>query len=317
MLEFARKVLETEVDAIRSAISRLDDNFIKAVNAIMACKGRVVVTGIGKSGIIGKKIVATLSSTGTPSLFLHPAEAFHGDLGMITKGDVVIMLSFSGETEEILKLLPTVKRLEVMIISIVGAPESRLARASHLILDIGVDHEACPLNLAPSASTTATLALGDALALTVLKERGLEAEDFARFHPGGKLGKRLLKVKELMKSDADLPVITEGSLMKETIFEISSKGLGVTLVVNDHGSLTGIITDGDLRRAMLRDREMLEKESYLFMTKNLKTIREDELVLRGVSLMEQFTITALAVIDQDQKPVGILKIQDIIREGVI
>jgi arabinose-5-phosphate isomerase len=317
MLEFARKVLETEADAIRSAISRLDDNFIKAVNAIMACKGRVVVTGIGKSGIIGKKIVATLSSTGTPSLFLHPAEAFHGDLGMITKGDVVIMLSFSGETEEILKLLPMLKRLEVMIISIVGAPESRLARASHLILDIGVDHEACPLNLAPSASTTATLALGDALALTVLKERGLEAEDFARFHPGGNLGKRLLKVKELMKSGADLPVITEGSLMKETILEISSKGLGVTLVVNDHGSLTGIITDGDLRRAMLRDREMLEKESYLFMTKNPKTIREDELVLRGVSLMEQFTITALAVIDQDQKPVGILKIQDIIREGVI
>lgn len=317
MLEFARKVLETEADAIRSAISRLDDNFIKAVNAIMACKGRVVVTGIGKSGIIGKKIVATLSSTGTPSLFLHPAEAFHGDLGMITKGDVVIMLSFSGETEEILKLLPMLKRLEVMIISIVGAPESRLARASHLILDIGVDHEACPLNLAPSASTTATLALGDALALTVLKERGLEAEDFARFHPGGNLVKRLLKVKELMKSGADLPVITEGSLMKETIFEISSKGLGVTLVVNDHGFLTGIITDGDLRRAMLRDREMLEKESYLFMTKNPKTIREDELVLRGVSLMEQFTITALAVIDQDQKPVGILKIQDIIREGVI
>jgi len=284
MLEFARKVLETEADAIRSAISRLDDNFIKAVNAIMACKGRVVVTGIGKSGIIGKKIVATLSSTGTPSLFLHPAEAFHGDLGMITKGDVVIMLSFSGETEEILKLLPMLKRLEVMIISIVGAPESRLARASHLI---------------------------------VLKERGLEAEDFARFHPGGNLGKRLLKVKELMKSGADLPVITEGSLMKETILEISSKGLGLTLVVNDHGSLTGIITDGDLRRAMLRDREMLEKESYLFMTKNPKTIREDELVLRGVSLMEQFTITALAVIDQDQKPVGILKIQDIIREGVI
>jgi arabinose-5-phosphate isomerase len=317
MLEFARKVLETEADAIRSAISRLNDNFIKAVNAIMACKGRVVVTGIGKSGIIGKKIVATLSSTGTPSLFLHPAEAFHGDLGMITKGDVVIMLSFSGETEEILKLLPMLKRLEVMIISIVGASESRLARASHLILDIGVDHEACPLNLAPSASTTATLALGDALALTVLKERGLEAEDFARFHPGGNLGKRLLKVNELMKSGADLPVITEGSLMKETILEISSKGLGVTLVVNDHGSLTGIITDGDLRRAMLRDREMLEKESYLFMTKNPKTIREDELVLRGVSLMEQFTITALAVIDQDQKPVGILKIQDIIREGVI
>jgi arabinose-5-phosphate isomerase len=317
MLEFARKVLETEADAIRSAISRLNDNFIKAVNAIMACKGRVVVTGIGKSGIIGKKIVATLSSTGTPSLFLHPAEAFHGDLGMITKGDVVIMLSFSGETEEILKLLPMLKRLEVMIISIVGASESRLARASHLILDIGVDHEACPLNLAPSASTTATLALGDALALTVLKERGLEAEDFARFHPGGNLGKRLLKVNELMKSGADLPVITEGSLMKETILEISSKGLGVTLVVNDHGSLTGIITDGDLRRAMLRDREMLEKESYLFMTKNPKTIREDELVLRGVSLMEQFSITALAVIDQDQKPVGILKIQDIIREGVI
>jgi arabinose-5-phosphate isomerase len=317
MLEFARKVLETEADAIRSAISRLNDNFIKAVNAIMACKGRVVVTGIGKSGIIGKKIVATLSSTGTPSLFLHPAEAFHGDLGMITKGDVVIMLSFSGETEEILKLLPMLRRLEVMIISIVGAPESRLARASHLILDIGVNHEACPLNLAPSASTTATLALGDALALTVLKERGLEAEDFARFHPGGHLGKRLLKVKELMKSGADLPVITEGSLMKETILEISSKGLGVTLVVNDHGFLTGIITDGDLRRAMLRDREMLEKKSYLFMTKNPKTIREDELVLRGVSLMEQFTITALAVIDQDQKPVGILKIQDIIREGVI
>lgn len=317
MLEFARKVLETEADAIRSAIGRLDHNFVQAVKAVLSCKGRVVVTGIGKSGIIGKKIVATLSSTGTPSLFLHPAEAFHGDLGMIIKGDIVIILSYSGETEEIMKLLPTLQRLEVFIISIVGAPESRLAKASHIILDIGVDHEACPLNLAPSASTTATLALGDALALTVLKERGLKEEDFARFHPGGKLGKRLLKVKELMKSGADLPVISEKALMKETILEISSKGLGVTLVVDEHGLLTGIITDGDLRRAMLRDRDMLEKESYLFMTKNPKTIQEEELVLRGVSLMEQHTITALAVVDLDRKPIGILKIQDIIREGVI
>jgi len=272
---------------------------------------------MGKSGLIGKKIVATLSSTGTPSLFLHPAEALHGDLGMIAKGDVVIILSNSGETEEILRLLPTLQRLGITIISISGAPRSNLARASQIVLDIGFDHEACPLNLAPSASTTATLALGDALALAVLKERGLNEEDFAYLHPGGKLGKRLLKVQELMKKGAELPIVTEQTLMKDTIIEISSKGLGVTLVVNQKGFLTGIVTDGDLRRAMVRDKEMLEKESSQFMTRNPKTIDSEEFVLRGVRLMEQFTITALAVLAQDRKPVGILKLQDIIKAGVI
>jgi len=317
MLDFARKVLETEADAIRAVIEKLDDNFIKAVHTILECKNRIVVTGMGKSGLIGKKIVATLSSTGTPSLFLHPAEALHGDLGMIAKGDVVIILSNSGETEEILRLLPTLQRLGITIISISGAPRSNLARASQIVLDIGFDHEACPLNLAPSASTTATLALGDALALAVLKERGLNEEDFAYLHPGGKLGKRLLKVQELMKKGAELPIVTEQTLMKDTIIEISSKGLGVTLVVNQKGFLTGIVTDGDLRRAMVRDKEMLEKESSQFMTRNPKTIDSEEFVLRGVRLMEQFTITALAVLAQDRKPVGILKLQDIIKAGVI
>lgn len=317
MLDFAKEVLETEAEAIKSVIKKLDNNFIEAVQKIMNCTGRVVVTGMGKSGIIGKKIAATLSSTGTPSLFLHPADAIHGDLGMITKGDVVIILSYSGETEEILRLLPTLQRLGVTIISILGAPTSHLAKASSVILDIGVDHEACPLNLAPSASTTATLALGDALALVILKERGLNEEDFARFHPGGKLGKKLMKVQELMKKNEELPLVTERSLMKETILTISSKGLGVALVINDQDNLTGIITDGDLRRAMLKDENMLQKEVKHFMTKNPKAIQQSEYVIRGVQLMDKHTITALAVVDQENRPIGILKLQDIIKEGVI
>lgn len=317
MLEFAKTVLRTEAQAIEGLIDKLDENFITAVDIIFNCRGRVVITGIGKSGIIAKKIVATFSSTGTPSLFLHPAEAIHGDLGMIVKGDCVIALSYSGETMEILNILPTIHRLKVPLISIVGNPYSKLAGESDVVLDVTIDHEACPLGLAPSASTTATLAMGDALAFVLLKKKGFSEEDFARIHPGGKLGKKLMRVNELMKKDDELPVVHESTLMKDTIYEISSKGLGVTIVENDEHQLTGILTDGDLRRAIEKDVQMITKTARQFMTKNPKTVQSHEFVLKAVSIMEQYSITALAVVDASQKPVGILKLQDIIKEGVI
>lgn len=317
MLDFARTVLETEARAILDLIDRLDENFTRAVDTLLACHGRVIVTGMGKSGIIGKKIAATLTSTGTPAMFMHPADAVHGDLGMIVAGDVILALSYSGETPEINNLLTSLQRLGVPIISIVGNITSFLARSSHIVLNVSVDHEACPLGLAPSASTTATLAMGDALALVLLKKRGFNQDDFARIHPGGKLGKKLMKVRDLMVGGGSLPVVREETLMKDVIYEISSKGLGATTVVDAHGRLSGIVTDGDLRRAIERDTDMLKKTASTFMSRAPKVIHPDEFAIRGVRMMESFTITALVVTDEDQQPVGILKLQDIIKEGVI
>src|SRR5512135_2366136 len=269
MLEHARKVLRIEAEAILALVDKLDGGFTRAVNLILKCRGRVVVTGMGKSGLIGKKIAATLASTGTPALFLHPAEGIHGDLGMVMRGDTVIALSNSGETEEIARMLPSLKRLSIQIIALTGNPESTLAKNSDVVIDVGVKEEACPLGLAPTASTTASLAMGDALAVALLNRRGFKEEDFACFHPGGALGKKLLlRVRDLMHTEADVPVVSEGTLIKDAIYEISSKKMGVTAVVNAAGKLVGVISDGDLRRWM----EKTEKSGENLLTKKAEDI---------------------------------------------
>ena len=251
MIERAKKVLRIESEAIEALIDRIDERFEQAVTMILNCEGRVVVTGMGKSGLIGKKIAATLASTGTPALFLHPAEGIHGDLGMVMRGDTVIALSNSGETDELARMLPSLKRLGIGIIALTGNPDSTLAKNSDVVIDVGVKEEACPLGLAPTASTTATLAMGDALAVVLLDQRGFKEEDFACFHPGGALGKKLLlRVRDLMHTDEAVPMVSEGTLIKDAIYEISSKKMGVTAVVNASGKLVGVISDGDLRRWM-------------------------------------------------------------------
>src|SRR5512135_1203080 len=249
MLEHARKVLRIEAEAILALVDKLDGGFTRAVNLILKCRGRVVVTGMGKSGHIGNKIAATLASTGTPALFLHPAEGIHGDLGMVTKGDVVIALSNSGETEELSRMLPSLKRIGIKIIALTGSTESTLAKNSDVVIDVGVKEEACPLGLAPTASTTATLAMGDALAVALLEQRGFREEDFACFHPGGTLGKKLLlRVRDLMHIGDEIPMVSEDTLIKDAIYQISSKKMGITAVLNASGRLVGVISDGDLRR---------------------------------------------------------------------
>ena len=273
MIERAKKVLKIEAEAIEALIDRIDERFEQAVKMILNCEGRVVVTGMGKSGLIGKKIAATLASTGTPALFLHPAEGIHGDLGMVMRGDTVIALSNSGETDELSRMLPSLKRLGIGIIALTGNPESTLAKNSDVVIDVGVKEEACPLGLAPTASTTATLAMGDALAVVLLDQRGFKEEDFACFHPGGALGKKLLlRVRDLMHTDEAVPMVSEGTLIKDAIYEISSKKMGVTAVVNASGKLVGVISDGDLRRWMEKTEKtgenLLIKEAKDIMTKN-------------------------------------------------
>jgi arabinose-5-phosphate isomerase len=259
--ESAKKVLRIEAEAITDLIERIDARFESAVDALFHCQGRVVVTGIGKSGIICKKIAATLASTGTPAFFLHPTEANHGDLGMIVKGDIVLVVSNSGETEELLHLLETLKRLRIFLISMIGNPHSTLARYSDIVLDVSIRQEACPLGLAPTASTTAALALGDALAIALSEKRGFKEEDFANLHPGGKLGKRLLRVENLMHSGNAMPVVEVNTPMKDVIYEISKKGMGVTAVVQDGLRVAGIVTDGDLRRLLQKDENILKKKA--------------------------------------------------------
>ena len=273
MIERAKKVLKIEAEAIETLIDRIDERFEQAVKMILNCEGRVVVTGMGKSGLIGKKIAATLASTGTPALFLHPAEGIHGDLGMVMRGDTVIALSNSGETDELSRMLPSLKRLGIGIIALTGNPESTLAKNSDVVIDVGVKEEACPLGLAPTASTTATLAMGDALAVVLLDQRGFKEEDFACFHPGGALGKKLLlRVRDLMHTDEAVPMVSEETLIKDAIYEISSKKMGVTAVVNASGKLVGVISDGDLRRWMEKTEKtgenLLIKEARDIMTKN-------------------------------------------------
>lgn len=310
--DVARKVLETESAAIRALISRLDESFDRAVELLASCTGRVVATGMGKSGIICRKIAATLASTGTPALFLHPAEAIHGDLGMLVSGDVVLALSNSGETGELVQLLETIKRLGLPLICMVGNPNSTLARSGDVVLDVGVNQEACPFGLAPTASTTAALALGDALAIALAQKKGFRMEDFARLHPGGKLGKRLARVSELMHTGDQIPKVPVDSRMDEVIYEMSRKGLGVTSVVETGDRLVGVISDGDLRRLLQREREqVLSRSAGQCMTRNPQTIAPDELATRALNIMEQRKITSLMVTDASGRIIGIVHLHDL------
>ncbi len=322
MKEQAKRVLRIEADAVAALINRIDERFEQAVQMILDCEGRVVVTGMGKSGLIGKKIAATLASTGTPALFLHPAEGIHGDLGMVTRGDTVIALSNSGETEEIARMLPSLKRLEIKIIALTGNTESTLAKSSDVVIDVGVHEEACPLGLAPTASTTATLAMGDALAVALLDQRGFKEEDFACFHPGGTLGKKLLlRVRDLMHTGDDIPVVSEETLIKDAIYEISSKKMGITAVLNAGGELVGVISDGDLRRWMEKTEKtgenLLTKKARDIMTKNPKTAVKDALAAEAVAIMEKNSITCLIVLGPQAKPEGVIHLHDLLKAGVV
>jgi arabinose-5-phosphate isomerase len=315
-LSLARKVLQTEAAAILALVDRLDGRFEDAVRLLLDCRGRVVLTGMGKSGIICRKIAATLSSTGTPAFFLHPAEAIHGDLGAITSDDIVIALSYSGETGELVQLLETIKRLGARLIAVTGDCESTLGKAADVSLDCHVSEEACPMNLAPTASTTAALALGDALAMTLLVAKGFRQEDFANLHPGGKLGKRLMRVEQLMHGGAHAPVVETGTPMKDVIYEMNSKKLGMTCVV-ESGRLTGIITDGDLRRHMTDSLSIVERTAGEIMTRNPITVRRDMFAVEAINIMEQRKITAVVVVDGEQRVEGVLHLHALWRTGMI
>lgn len=312
-LDVARQVLRTEAEAIANLIDLIGSELEKAVDLVMSCRGRVVWTGMGKSGIICHKLAATMRSTGTPALHLHPAEAIHGDLGMVIEGDLVIAVSNSGETEEILRLVEVLKRQGVPLIAMTSSPGSALDRAADVHLDLGVRREACPLNLAPTASTTASLALGDALAMAVLVRKGFREEDFARLHPGGKLGKRFLKVRELMSSGDKVPGVGPETLMKDVIYEMSRKGLGVTTVQDERGRLLGVITDGDLRRLMERDQDPLSRTAAEVMHPGGVTIEADELASAALRTLESRRITSLMVIDEHERVVGVLHLHDLWR----
>jgi arabinose-5-phosphate isomerase len=312
-IESAKRFLAIEAEAIMELISRLDRSFIQAVDMIEACKGRVVITGIGKSGIIAQKISATLSSTGTPSLFLHPAEAVHGDLGRVVAGDLVLALSYSGETEEILLLLDTLKRLGIPLIAMSGNMGSTLAEASDVVLDVSIKKEACPLGLAPTASTTVMLALGDALALAVLERRGFTEEDFAALHPAGGLGRKLMRVENLMHSGDALPKVRTDTPMSDVIYEISKKGLGMASVVDRDDHLVGIITDGDLRRLLERGNEILSKTAGEAMHPRPLTIHRREFATHALNLMEQQKITSLIIVNEAGGVEGVLHIHDLWR----
>jgi arabinose-5-phosphate isomerase len=311
-IELARNVLRTEAQAILGLVDRLGDAFQAAVHLLCECKGRVILTGMGKSGIICRKIAATLASTGTPAFFLHPAEAIHGDLGVLQAEDVLVALSYSGETEELLRLLETVKRVGARLVALTGFPGSTLAQASDLVLDCHVSEEACPLNLAPTASTTAALALGDALAMALLVRKGFRQEDFASLHPGGKLGKRLMRAEQLMHAGDGLPVVAPDTPMRDVVYEMSRKGLGMTCVVEADGRLAGIITDGDLRRHMA-DVRVLDHTAVEVMTRTPVTIEGRILAVEALRLMEQRKITALVVIDGDRRLKGVLHLHDLWR----
>jgi arabinose-5-phosphate isomerase len=313
-----RRVLTTEAGAVAALVDRLGADFSRACGLLLACEGRVVVTGMGKSGHIGSKIAATLASTGTPSFFLHPAEASHGDIGMITARDVVIALSNSGETEELLTILPLLKRLDVPLVALTGNRASTLSRYATVTLDVSVPEEACPLNLAPTASTTATLAMGDALAVAVLEARGFTEEDFARSHPGGSLGRRLLlHVDEVMRTGDDLPAVGPETPLSAGLLEMSRKGLGMTTVLDDARRVLGVFTDGDLRRALDKQLDVHATRMRDVMTANPKTARPKMLAAEAVHLMEAHRITALPVVDEHGVLVGALNVHDLLRAGVM
>lgn len=310
--ETARKVLCIEARAIQTLVDRLDESFDRAVETLADCRGRVVTTGMGKPGVICRKIAATLSSTGTPALFLNPAEAVHGDLGMLVPGDVVLALSNSGETEELLRLLETLKRSGIPLLVMVGRRDSTLARSAEVVLDVSVDAEACPFGLAPTASTTAALALGDALAIALSERKGFRPEDFARLHPGGRLGKRLSRVRDLMHTGEAVPRVGPDTAMDEVIYEMSRKGLGITSIVDESQRLLGVISDGDIRRLLQRERgEVLARKAHECMTRRPVTISPDELAPAALHLLEQSKITSLTVTDAEGKLLGILHLHDL------
>jgi len=311
--EVARWVLEIEAAAIKALLPQLDESFDRAVEMLLACRGRVVTTGMGKSGLVMKKVAATLSSTGTPALFLHPAEAIHGDLGMVSAGDVVLGASYSGTTEELLGLVEWVKRLGVPIIVITGNPGSPLARHADVHLSLQIDQEACPLNLAPTASTTATLALGDALAMALLEARGFTPEDFAQLHPGGMLGKKLLKVRDVMHEGESLPRVKTETLLRDTVYEMSRGKLGITGVVDEGGRLVGCLSDGDLRRLLEHDADLLKRTAGACMHAEPRTIVGGELASAALKLMEENRITSLFVCDEEGVLQGIVHIHDLWR----
>ncbi len=311
-LDTARRVLNIEVDALYRLSENLDEAFLKAVEWMLACKGRLVVTGIGKSGIVGHKISSTLASTGTPSIVLHPSEALHGDLGMVKENDIVLAISNSGGTEEFLQLVPIFKRMGVRVIAMTGNPESALADIADLHLNVSIDHEACPLGLAPMASTTAQMAMGDALAAVLIERRGFQAEDFARLHPGGKLGKRLMRVEELMRRGEELPKIAPDLPMKEVILIISEKRLGLGIVVKEDRSILGIITDGDLRRLLEQHGgALLEMTALDCSSPGPVTIAPETMAVEALNFLESRKITSLLVVDEREKLIGVLHLHDL------
>jgi arabinose-5-phosphate isomerase len=317
LLAMADRVLRLEAESIAALRDRLDDRFVEAVGLLRRCRGRVIVTGMGKSGLIGRKIAATLASTGTPAYFLHPAEGVHGDIGMMAREDVVLALSNSGETDEVLAVLPAIKRLGASLILLTGSPASTLAGQADVVLDVGVREEACPMNLAPTSSTTAALAMGDALAMALLDLRGVRAEDYAALHPRGSLGwKALGKVGDLMRTGDAVPVVREGASMKEAIEEMNAKNLGMTTVVNASGRLVGVITDGDLRRHQLVHGDLLDRRAGDCMTANPKRIGANELAARALALMEG-VVTSLVIADETGRPTGVIHIHDILRAKII
>lgn len=311
-------MLVTEANAITALADRLDGRFDRALDLLAACQGKVVVSGMGKSGIICRKIAATFTSTGTPALFLHAGEASHGDAGVFMKGDVVLALSSSGESEEIVRLLPLVKRLELPLIALTGDLRSTLAKAADVVLDVSVEEEACPLGLAPTASTTAALALGDALAVALLERKGFGADDFAVIHPAGALGRRFLKVADLMHRGAAVPTVKLSTPFKETLLEITSKRLGVTGVVDRRGELVGVITDGDLRRALERVEDIRRTVAGDVMTRNPKTISSTALAAQALAVMERHSITSLFILDEGRRgPAGVIHLHDLLKAGVV
>ena len=318
LIDRGRRVLEAEAGAVTALVARLGADFARACRLMLACEGRIVVTGMGKSGHIGNKIAATLASTGSPAFFVHPAEAVHGDIGMITAKDLVFALSNSGETGELLTILPVIKRLDVPLIALTGKTASTLARYAEVMLDVSVEAEACPLNLAPTTSTTAMLAMGDALAVAVLEARGFTEEDFARSHPGGALGRRLLlHVEDVMRRGEDLPAVGPETLLREGLLEMSRKGLGMTTIVDPGGRVLGVFTDGDLRRALDGQLDVHATRMNEVMTRGGKVARPRMLAAEAVHLMETFRITALPVVDDEGRLVGALNVHDLLRAGVM
>ncbi len=316
--ELGRAVIETEIQAIQRLYDRIDQRFAHACNILLSCKGRIIVMGMGKSGHIGRKIAATFASTGSPAFFIHPGEARHGDFGMITPNDIMLLISNSGETEEILFILPFIKRLNLPLISFTGKPLSTLAKAATVNIDVSVEKEACPHGLAPTSSTTAALVMGDALAISLLQRRGFTADDFALSHPGGSLGRRLLiRVEELMHAGANMPKIAAHDVVKTALVEMTQKKLGMTTVVNEQDELLGVFTDGDVRRAFDKNVDVHQTQIQELIAKNPKVIRSDTLAAEALHIMETFKITSLVITNDRKQPIGVVHMHDILRAGVV